>query len=137
MAERHRATDKQWRGVKALADDIVTYSCILELLCRIEALESAASTEVRPTVNARITRDRDETGDYLIVHDASPNHPEISDNSLVERLALTLAGPNDDAELWMLDARAAIREVADWMRENPDVHFPPALVFALEQEAER
>ena len=56
---------------------------------------------------------------------------------LVKRLALTLAGPNDDAELWMLDARAAIREVAAWMTSNPDHHFPPALVFALEQEAER
>jgi hypothetical protein len=34
-------------------------------------------------------------------------------------------------------ARAAIREVAAWMTSNPDVYFPPALVFAIEQEAER
>jgi hypothetical protein len=34
------------------------------------------------------------------------------------------------------EARAAIREVAAWMTSNPDVYFPPALVFALEREAE-
>ena len=31
----------------------------------------------------------------------------------------------------------AICEVAAWMTSNPDHHFPPALVFALEREAER
>ena len=63
---------------------------------------------------------------------AKPNHPpEIPDSSLVERVARAMNGATE----WQ--ARAAIREVADWMRENPDVHFPPALVFALEQEAER
>ena len=110
MAEQHRATDKQWRDVKALADDIVTYSCIHELLCRIEALESAAT--------------------------AKSNHPAKPDSSLVERVAAAIH-PNvcADPNLYLHEARAAIREVADWMRENPDVHFPPALVFALEQEA--
>jgi hypothetical protein len=34
-------------------------------------------------------------------------------------------------------ARTAIREVAAWLISNPNHHFPPALVFALEQEAER
>ena len=34
-------------------------------------------------------------------------------------------------------ARAAILEVAAWMTSNPDVYFPPALVFALEKEAEQ
>jgi hypothetical protein len=98
-----------------------TAKLIAELRARVEALEAAVTNEVRPSEVAATT--------------AEPNHPAKPDSSLVERVALTLAGPNDDAELWMLDARAAIREVAAWMTSNPDHHFPPALVFALEQEA--
>jgi len=44
-------------------------------------------TDQHPLEKARITRDRDETGDYLIIHDASPNHPAKPDGSLVERVA--------------------------------------------------
>jgi hypothetical protein len=44
---------------------------------------------------------------------------------------------NPDQWLHQDAARAAIREVAAWMTSNPDVYFPPALFFALEQEAER
>jgi hypothetical protein len=43
---------------------------------------------------------------------------------------------DEEAVNWASEARAAIREVAAWMTSNPDHHFPPALVFALEQEAE-
>jgi hypothetical protein len=46
-------------------------------------------------------------------------------------------GRDDEPINWEPEARAAIREVAVWMTSNPDVYFPPALVFALEQEAER
>jgi transposase-like protein len=60
-----------------------------------------------------------------------------SSNSLVKRVAATLvngqACDHDEART----ARAAIREVAAWLTSNPDVCFPPALVFALEQEGER
>ena len=73
-----------------------------------------------------------------ITQPAKPNHPEIPDSSLVERVAAAIH-PNvcADPNLYLHEARAAIRAVADWMRENPDVYFPPALVFALEREAER
>ena len=108
---------------------------ITSLVKRIEALESAASTEVRPTVNARITRDRDETGDYLIVHDASPNHPELPDSSLVHRVARVMNGATE----WQV--RAAIREVAAWLREHFlqgfDPHSAGGWAMRLEQEAER
>jgi hypothetical protein len=46
-------------------------------------------------------------------------------------------GRDDEPINWEPEARAAIREVAAWMTGNPDVYFPPALVFALEHEAER
>ena len=112
MAEQqHRATARQWRDVKALAYDIATYSCIFELLHRIEALESAA----KPT---------------------QPNHLEKPHSSLVERVAAAITGDGGPMN-WRSEARAAIREVAAWLRENPDVYFAPALVFVLEKEAER
>jgi len=65
---------------------------------------------------------------------AKPNHPAKPDSSLVDQVedALDMARGDSEAK-----ARAAIREVATWMTSNRDHHFPPALVFALEQEAER
>ena len=63
----------------------------------------------------------------------TPNPSQIG-SSLVERVQRTIHDvefPHGDDE-----ARAAIREVASWMTSNPDVYFPPALVFAFEQEIE-
>jgi len=104
------------------------------LMRRIDALE-AASTEARPTVKARITRDRDETGDYLIIHDLSPNHPAKPDSSLVGRVAAAITGDGDEPINWKPEARAAIREVAAWLRD----HYggTTASTDLLEQEAER
>ena len=108
MAEQqHRATAEQWRYVKALAD-VATYSTILELRDRIEALEAA-----------------------------KPNHPAKPNSSLVERVAAAISGDTDGLIDLKPEARAAILEVAAWLRENPDVYFAPALVFVLEKEAER
>ena len=55
--------------------------------------------------------------------------------SLVERVAGAIADSEDPHELWYDDARAAIREVAAWLRE----HYggPTASSTVLEQEAER
>ena len=65
---------------------------------------------------------------------AKPNHPAKPDSSLVDQVedALDMARGDSEAK-----ARAAILEVATWMTSNPDHHFPPALVFTLEREAER
>jgi hypothetical protein len=110
MAEQqHRATARQWRDAKALAYDIVTYSCLLELRDRIEALESAA----KPT---------------------QPNHPEKPDSSLVERVAAAMhptiyAGPP-----YLPSPRAVIREVAAWLWEQERYVLDWAAV-TLEEEA--
>ena len=109
MAEQHRATDKQWRDVKALADDIVTYSCIHELLCRIEALESAAT--------------------------AKPNHPAKPDSSLVERVEDAIYRSGNEPG-FRAEARAAIREVAAWLGEQKSYGHGWAAI-TLEQEAKR
>jgi hypothetical protein len=72
----------------------------------------------------------------------TPNPSQIR-SSLVERVAIAISRCedsscwDDEAVNWEPEARAAIREVAAWMTSNPDVYFPPALVFALEQEADR
>ena len=62
----------------------------------------------------------------------SPNSSQVG-SSLVDRV--------EDALIHEVGlrpmARAAICEVAAWMTSNPDIYFPPALVFAIEQEAER
>ena len=108
MAEQHRATDLQWVCIRARASDNVAYSTILELRDRIEALEAAAK----------------------------PNHPAKPNSSLVERVACAIY-PDGSGDGFREEARAAIREVAAWLRENPEVYFAPALVFVLEKEAER
>ena len=147
MADQHRATAGEWASVKARADDMVTYSCILELRDRIEALEARdeddkdawAARLRRPgrsqaeriaSLAERITSLQERIEALEVAHRGRPNHEELPDSSLVHRVARAMNGATE----WQ--ARAAIREVADWMRENPDVHFPPALVFALEREAE-
>ncbi len=72
----------------------------------------------------------------------SPNSSQIG-SSLVERVAIAISQCedsscwDDESVNWTPEARAAIREVAAWMTSNPDIYFPPALVFAIEQEAER
>ena len=106
MAEQHRATADQWTRIERMICR-TEFSAILELRDRVEALEAAAQ----------------------------PNHPAKPDGSLVERVALTLAGPNDDAELWMLDARAAIREAAAWLSEQEG--YGHGWGIRLEQEADQ
>ena len=107
---QHRATPEQWEYQERWASDDDDASCILELRARVEALERqapmtelrAASAEVRPTVKDSLT-------------DAG---------SLVERVAYAM-GPQsqsamDAGELPHGAARAAIREVAAWLREGGD-----------------
>jgi hypothetical protein len=68
MTNQHRATPEQWDSIERCADGSDPYSCILELRGRIEALEAAQQPRAfTGKVVAPITRDRDETGDYLIV----------------------------------------------------------------------
>ncbi len=80
---------------------------ILELRARVEALEATSKP--------------------------SPNSFQIG-SSLVSRVERKIRHAH---EVGGFQARAAIREVAAWMTSNPDIYFPPALVFAIEQEIER
>ena len=66
---------------------------------------------------------------------AKPNHPKKPDSSLVERVACAIY-PDGSGDGFREEARAAIREVAAWLRE----HFPHGAggwAMRLEREAER
>ena len=134
MADQHRATAEHWDLIGRMCHR-AEFSCLVELRDRVEALEAAASTEVRPTVNARITRDRDETGDYLIIHDASPNYPEKPDSSLKGRIKSRMI--DNIGSTWEEISASVLVEVAAWLREQKS-YAPWALAaITLEQEAER
>ena len=109
MAEQHRATAEQWALIERMRHHggHPEFSAIIELLHRVEALEAAAK----------------------------PNHPAKPDSSLVERVAAAITGDGDEPINWKPEARAAIREVAAWLRD----HYggTTASTDLLEQEAER
>jgi hypothetical protein len=139
MTNQHKATPDEWAQQEGWANRLAfSYSsCIIELRGRIEALEAAQqppqdkldrliaidredSTEAAAQqplaftgkVVAPITRDRDETGDYIIVHDT----PALN-SSLVDRIAT-------DAELCQVYNDApdhcgkALRAVYDLGRQH-------------------
>ena len=108
MADQHRATSGEWASVKSCANDVVTYSVILELRDRIEALEDAQP--------------------------AKPNHPAKPDSSLVERVAAAISGDTDGLIVLKPEARAVIREVAAWLWEQERYVLDWAAV-TLEEEA--
>jgi hypothetical protein len=115
MTNQHRATPEQWETIERYADTSDPYSCLLGLRARIEALEVGQQPlAFTGKVVAPITRDRDGTGDYLIVHDTQPPA-----SSLVERVADALAAQATSAGIVNdRPARAAIREIAAWLKEQ-------------------
>jgi hypothetical protein len=162
----YKATSDQWNQVQKCADVVGSSDCsaILELRARIETLENAAHKHIVETnsnilalagrVDSLEAAERQASKVYEISKPLkltvkqqeelnallrpsskpSPNSSQIG-SSLVERVVMAI-GRDSETARWN-EARAAIREVAAWMTSNPDVYFPPALVFALEQEAER
>lgn len=120
-----------------------------------EQIRSAAELPKRPAskiyeINEplKLTPEQAQQVRDLLTPEPRRNYPVKPDSSLVERVSTAIA-LEDEKHYWPSTegdardvvesdmARAAIREVAAWMTSNPDVYFPPALVFALEQEADR
>ena len=145
MAEQqHRATAGEWASVKALASGGVAYSCILELLHRIEALEAPQSGSIDLSHLSDAEREKilkllanpDRFEVLEVAQPAKPNHPEKPDSSLLSQVAAVIDnGTACDREPDRI-ARDAIRAVTAWMREQSPYS---AGVWAqlLEQEAER
>jgi hypothetical protein len=89
----YKATPKQWEEVGAFVS--ATRDCILELRSRVEALEAQANhspgaTKMVPV--AKVTRDRDETGNYVIVHDTATPPPVATDEELDDTWHKTTEG---------------------------------------------
>ena len=72
----------------------------------------------------------------VMAKDSSTDATPAPAEGLVERVAWRLANQNKDAnpEIWRSDARAAIREVAAWLRSEL---ISRAAADRIEQEAER
>jgi hypothetical protein len=138
MTKQHRATLEQWDSIERCADGSDPYSCIIELRARIEALEAAQQPlAFTGKVVAPITRDRDETGDYIIVHDT----PALN-SSLVERVTWLIVKQFSESRLGTdctPFGRDVIREVAAWLRsEYPRREgYGTAWANLIEQEANR
>jgi hydrogenase maturation factor len=147
----HKATPGQWnadrydwaRADTEALDGNSAFRCIMELRSRVEALENDRRAILDSGSRRRIgldvaepavTRDRDETGDYVIVHDAF-----VTACSLVDELA-DVADP-DDPLPWRGTCGLMLRQVAAWLREHGSTHQAgehiAAVADLLEQEASR
>ena len=111
MSIQHRATPEQWAKQESWANG-PTSSCIVELRDRVEALEAAALGR----------------------------HGESADSaaalSLADRVARTIFSTPDS---FKDEARAAIREVAAWLRSEYPAAAAPGTAWAnlIEEEANR
>ena len=125
---------------------------IEELRARVEALEAGATcphivTSDESTSYCGLAEQVSRIGQSDVPADTSvqASQPTPKDrqirSSLVRRVALAISGivygleRDEEAVNWTSEARAAIREVAEWLRQ----HYggPTASSTALEQEAEQ
>jgi hypothetical protein len=130
----HKATPEQWT-----TDAARWLEAILELRARVELLEAAQPSEKADIVDyyAALAAQHQGRAVFHEDHKPTPNSSQIR-SSLVERVAIAIsrcedsAAWDDEAINWAPEARAAIREVAAWLRE----HYggPTASSTALEQE---
>jgi len=136
----YKATPEQWEAIAKYAKDLNSGpACLLELRARVEALEAGQRPASKVYEISKplklIAKQQQELNALLrpVTSQPSPNSSQIG-SSLAERVEDALMESIKDQNSM---ARAAILEVAAWMTSNPDVYFPPALVFALEKEAEQ
>jgi len=119
MTKPHKATPDQWGQIEQFVADCGYDSCLLELRARIEALEEIENSR------------RFEQAKVLI----DPSAPTPT-SSLVERVACAIEQVATDPNLYLHEARAAIREVAAWLRDRGG--YPREWIAqTLEQEADR
>jgi hypothetical protein len=116
----YKATPEQWQATKErAANGSITDIRLLELRARVEALEAQANhspdaTKMVPV--ATVTRDRDETGNYVIVHDTATPPPVATDEELKQtwfKGATLTQGYRALYNLGIEHGQASSREVAD------------------------
>ncbi|NBX45594.1 MAG: hypothetical protein EBR00_11285 [Gammaproteobacteria bacterium] len=160
MAE-HRATESEWYCIKTRTcgdkADVVTYSCLIELRDRLEALE-ARDEDDKEAWAARLRRPGRSQAERIAsmaeriaslvkriealeaAQPAKSNYPAKPDSSLVERVEDAIhRNWNESGHGFRAEARAAIREVAKWLSQESSGHLGSGTHWAqrLEQEAER
>ena len=124
MTDQHRATPEQWADAGAFASD--TRACILELRARVEALEAQYETQRLATL--AWGKDVDNHGRWIDDHlkrimalEAGQRIRSGPKSPLVERVADAIAAEATSAGIVNdRPARAAIREVAEWLRMRTD-----------------
>jgi hypothetical protein len=133
MTDQHRATAEQWREAK---EHKYLFTCLLELRDRIEALEAAAKPNHSEIPDSSPLSQVSEAANRIrAAAHMRPNYPEKPDGSLVKRVAAAIH-PNvcADPNLYLHEARAAIREVAAWLRDQKGYGHGWAIRLELEAE---
>jgi len=114
MTKQHQATPDEWAQQEDWANRSVfsDSSCIIELRDRVEALEAAQQPP-------------QDKLDRLIALDADDGNPIVMPSSpadlLIDRVADVIGAADDEGltnMTWSNHSRAAILEVAGWMREQ-------------------
>jgi hypothetical protein len=144
MSTPHKATPSDWAWLEGNSTvdrcDAAWSRGLVELRARVEALEAGATcphvrTSDEGSSYCTLAEQHQDKLDRLIAQDraASADARPAPASSLVERVAIALAESDHPHQLWHDDARAAIREVAAWLRTGRLLHAAEL----LEQEANR
>jgi hypothetical protein len=132
MTEEYKATPEQWeqqeRRVRLYLLDDQDAPCLLELRSRVEVLEEAENDRRFEAAKALIDKHDPQRPRVPTVKDALTVAPA---GSLVARVLSAMAHAPDGFG-YEQEARAAIREVAAWLREQGT----PASGWAMRLEAE-
>jgi len=142
----YKATPEQWRQIENSQVFNATFqTCVLELRARVEALEANThqwrSDHLRlANACASVAPDRTKffadllpDGDQDIDFDPTSNLTEIR-SSLVDQVRDAIASEYEPADWCYDEARAAIREVANWLKSNAG---GTRAAWMLEQELKR
>ncbi len=123
MTDKHRATPEQWDAIKwrSTQDGFEGCSVLLELRARVEALEA---DQHRHSLDCRGLNDDQIRGISALIAAATgsaeppvaPPPKPTSDSSLVKQVRQRLV--QGAGNTWEETARAAIRAVAEWLRQN-------------------
>ena len=127
MTKTYRATPEEWAQVKGYADLgwFSSYSCTFELLHRVQALEAAQQLH---------TFTADEVAPIVVGAASDAAQPA---DSLMDRVARAIYdAPNNHDGCWRSEARAALREVAAWLRSEL-ISRNREVADLLEREANR
>jgi len=118
----YKATPEDWELQSQWASDCADARCLLELRTRVETLEAATHKHIAET-SANILALASRVEALEANSKPTPNSSQIG-SSLVSRVALAISGieygleRDEEAVHWASEARATIREVAAWMREE-------------------